>query len=75
MLCAIHRFFVKIVREYALIDSYCMKKLMLVRGGSRSTWGHVESLRHRSTSSGVGVEVGTPFKSSGRRSLATAILL
>ena len=39
------------------------------RDGSGSTWGHVESVRLRSASSEVGVDVGTPFKSSGRQSL------
>ena len=39
------------------------------RGGSGSTWGHVGSARVRSTSSRVEVDVGTPFKTSCRRSL------
>ena len=39
------------------------------RGGSGSTWGHVGSARARSTSSRVEVDVGTPFKTSCRRSL------
>ena len=40
------------------------------RGGSGSTWGHVGSARVRSTSSRVEVDVGTPFKTSCRRSLS-----
>ena len=43
------------------------------RPRSRSTWGHVGSVRLRSTSSGVGVDVGTPFISSCRRSLVVAL--
>ena len=54
-----------------ILDSYFMQQFMSGRGGSGSTWGHVGSARVRSTSSRVEVDVGTPFKTSCRRSLAT----
>ena len=54
-----------------ILYSYFMQQFMSGRGGSGSTWGHVGSARVRSTSSRVEVDVGTPFKTSCRRSLVS----